>query len=152
MQADLLSPLPSADWRDRFEGDFREGGLAPIDAAYRLLENPPSWIRGLMFLRNRMVALVGLRSVEMKAGASAGGFPVIEATPHRAVLGFDDRHLDFRIVVDTRQGAVGQIIGVTTLVHRKNLLGRVYLLFVGPLHKRIVPATLRPFCTNVRSA
>jgi len=39
---------------------------------------------------------------------------------------------------------------LTTLVRRKNLFGRFYLLAVGPFHRRIVPATMRPFCTDVR--
>jgi len=33
-------------------------------------------------------------------------------------------------------------VAVSTVVHVKNLLGRVYMLFVTPLHKCIVPAIL----------
>ncbi len=103
-----------------------------------------------MALRNRVVSLFGLRTVELAAGTSAGGFPVLSSTQERTVLGFDDRHLDFRIVVDLEEKGNGQMVIVTTIVRRKNLFGRLYLLVVGPFHRRIVPATMRPFCANVR--
>jgi hypothetical protein len=55
------------------------------------------------------------------------------------VLGFDDRHLDFRIVIDVRQDRPsGQTLSVMTLVHRNNLFGRLYLAAVLPFHKLIV--------------
>lgn len=44
------------------------------------------------------------------------------------MLGFDDRHLDFRIVVDLEEQECRQLVSVTTLVRRKNLFGRLYLL------------------------
>jgi hypothetical protein len=78
----------------------------------------------------------------MVAGARAGGFPVIEDGPNRAVLGFDDRHLDFRIVVDIVRSNHGGVLGVTTLVKRNNLLGYIYLAVVSPFHRRIVPVTM----------
>ena len=103
-----------------------------------------------MAVRNRIVAVVGLKTVALAAGTSAGGFPVVSSSPERTVLGFDDRHLDFRIVVDLEEGAGGSVVRVTTLVRRKNLFGRIYLFAVGPFHRRIVPATMRPFCQDVR--
>ena len=70
-------------------------------------------------------------------------FPVILSTPTQSVMGFDDRHLDFRIVVETetlpdRQTAVRMM----TLVKRHNLLGRFYLAAIMPFHKLIVANTL----------
>lgn len=102
-----------------------------------------------MALRNRVVAVVGLKTVALAAGESAGGFPVVASSRERTVLGFDDRHLDFRIVVDLQEGAGGSVVRVTTLVRRKNLFGRVYLFAVGPFHRRIVPTTMRPICEDV---
>lgn len=142
--------LPGADWCDRFQGEMMRTGITSLDVSRLLLDHPPPWIRSLMALRNRVVALFGLRMVEIAAGTSAGGFPVLSSTPQRTVLGFDDRHLDFRIVVDLEEKEYRQLVSVTTIVRRKNLFGRLYLLVVGPFHRRIVPATMRPFCANVR--
>ncbi len=121
-----------------------------LEVSQLLLDHPPAWINGLMALRNRIVALLGLRTVRLAAGSSAGGFPVLSSTADRTVLGFDDSHLDFRIVVDLKHDLQGQVVTVTTIVRRKNLFGRLYLLAVGPFHRRIVPATLRPFCVDIR--
>lgn len=144
--------LPGADWRDRFQGEMMTPGVTSLDVSRLLLDHPPAWISGLMALRNRIVSLFGLKTVELVAGASAGGFPVLFSTPERTVLGFDDRHLDFRIVVDLEEKGNRQLVSVTTIVRRKNLFGRLYLLAVGPFHRRIVPATMRPFCSDVRPA
>ncbi|WP_407806145.1 DUF2867 domain-containing protein, partial [Staphylococcus aureus] len=75
-----------------------------------------AWISGLMSLRNGIVSMVGLKTVELAAGSSAGGFPVITSTPERTVLGFDDHHLDFRIVIDLEDAADRQLASVTTIV------------------------------------
>jgi hypothetical protein len=142
--------LPGADWCDRFQGEMMTPGMTSLDVSRLLFDHPPAWISGLMALRNRVVSLFGLKTVELVAGASAGGFPVLSSSRERTVLGFDDRHLDFRIVVDLEEQECRQLVSVTTLVRRKNLFGRLYLLAIGPFHRRIVPATMRPFCTDVR--
>ncbi|MDP9573700.1 UNVERIFIED_ORG: hypothetical protein J2W66_004202 [Agrobacterium larrymoorei] len=148
---DLDGVLPGADWRDCFEGKIGDHPSHSLDVARRLLDHPPAWISGLMALRNGVVSVFGLKTVALAAGEMAGGFPVVSSTPARTVLGFDDRHLDFRIVVDLEERAGGSVVRVTTLVRRKNLFGRIYLFTVGPFHRRIVPTTMRPFCRDVRA-
>lgn len=134
--------LPSADWADRFTLGLPVDGLTAREAARLALEHPPGWVRRLMVLRNALVAPFGLRRAAGKAATSEteiGGFPVVSASDDRVVLGFDDRHLDFRIVIDVRQDRPsGQTLSVMTLVHRNNLFGRLYLAAVMPFHKLIV--------------
>ena len=70
-------------------------------------------------------------------------FPVISNEPDEIVLGFDDRHLDFRIVVQTETiDSERTAVRMMTLVNRHNLLGRVYLAVIMPFHKLIVGTTL----------
>lgn len=72
-----------------------------------------------------------------------GAFPIVREGERETVLGFDDRHLDFRIVVEVRDGpAESQVIGITTLVRRRSLFGYLYLAAVTPFHKAIVPTLL----------
>jgi hypothetical protein len=142
--------LPLADWADCYQADFYEGGLSALNAAYRLLENPPAWIDFLMRLRNCIVSLANLRPVEVAVGDGVGGFPVVTSRDSQVVLGFDDSHLNFRIVVEVGATTLGQTVSVTTLVQRKTLFGRLYLFVIMPFHKRIVIASLSGFCRNPR--
>jgi hypothetical protein len=72
-----------------------------------------------------------------------GIFPVISETPERLVAGFDDRHLDFRVVVDVASSGQGQDVTATTLVLTHNLLGRTYLAIITPFHRLIARTMLR---------
>ena len=54
-------------------------------------------------LRNLVVAPFGLKTSgrgEPATGGMVGIFPVVSETPERLVAGFNDHHLDFRVVVD----------------------------------------------------
>ncbi len=142
------SALPSADWADSYEIAVRGRAWTALQAATATMECAPGWVRWLLAVRNRAGALFGLKSAELQVGdrGAAGVFPVLSASDHQAVLGFDDHHLDFRIVVDVRPPeGPGQIIRMTTLVHRKNLLGRLYLFAITPFHKIIVRTLLSAF-------
>ncbi|MXN47605.1 DUF2867 domain-containing protein [Shinella kummerowiae] len=134
--------LPSADWADRFTLGLPVDNLTAREATRLALEHPPGWVRRLMVLRNALVAPFGLKGAAEQVKTSEteiGGFPVVSASDDRVVLGFDDRHLDFRIVIDIRQDRPnGQTLSVMTLVHRNNLFGRLYLAAVMPFHKLIV--------------
>jgi hypothetical protein len=72
-----------------------------------------------------------------------GFFPVVSETPNRIVLGFDDWHLDFRVVVDVSALADDrQQVTATTLVRTHNRAGRVYLAAIMPFHRVIVRTLL----------
>jgi Protein of unknown function (DUF2867) len=59
------------------------------------------------------------------------------------MLGMNDKHLDFRLLVDVvNEGGGRQIITASTVVKTHNALGRAYLAFVKPFHKVIVPAMM----------
>jgi Protein of unknown function (DUF2867) len=98
-----------------------------------------------MMLRNRLVAPFGLKtSVPTVAGSETVGiFPIVSETPDRLVAGFNDKHLDFRVVVDVAASGGGQHVTATTLVLTHNLLGRTYLAIIQPFHRVIVRAMLR---------
>ena len=99
-----------------------------------------------MSLRNRIAVLFGLKPARRTLRDERvrfGSFPVICCAPERVVLGFDDKHLDFRIIVDVaKTGAAHSQITATTMVHPHNLLGQIYLAFVLPFYRMIVPPML----------
>ena len=59
------------------------------------------------------------------------------------MAGFDDHHLDFRVVVDVTTSGEGQQVTTTTLVRTHNRLGRAYLAIILPFHRLIVRTMLR---------
>jgi len=141
--------LPGAQFGDCFRVTVDDAADAAMDArqaAERMFLRQPGWISTLMKLRNIMVTPFGLKRPthrKILAGDSIGPFPVVSETPQRLVAGFDDKHLDFRIVVDVTGHAPNRQVSATTLVKTNNLLGRVYLNLIMPLHRIIVPAMLR---------
>jgi len=144
VDADAL--LAGAQFADAFGLDIGNRTLDARQAAERMMGRAPRWVDALVTLRNILVAPFGLKT--SGAGATAardmvGIFPVISQTPERLVAGFNDKHLDFRVVVDVVPSGDGQNVTATTLVLTHNLFGRVYLAIITPFHRLIVPTMLR---------
>jgi len=138
--------LAGAQFADAFCIEISDRDLDARRAAERMMARQPRWAEALLSLRNFLVAPLGLRT----SGAGLvpprdmiGIFPVVSQTSDRLIAGFNDRHLDFRVVVDvTAPGDVRQVTA-TTLVLTHNWLGRIYLAIILPFHRLIVPALLR---------
>lgn len=64
-------------------------------------------------------------------------------TPSRLVMGEDDRHLDFRVVLDVAGEAAARAVTVATVVRYRNAFGRAYFALVRPFHRLVVPAMVR---------
>ena len=121
----------------------------PLDArmaAQRMMGRSPRWVETLLSLRHALVAPFGLKTSGAggkSAGDVIGIFPVLSQTPDRLVAGFDDHHLDFRVVVDVAASGQGQQVTATTLVRTHNWLGRTYLAIILPFHRLVVRTMLR---------
>ncbi len=148
---DCADLLPSTDFSDAFAIDVQDAALDAPEAARRAFAGKPDWIASLLSIRNLLVRPFGLKTgadANLPAHRRAGIFPVITSSPERVVLGFDDTHLNFRIVVDVKAlNETARRVTATTLVHRNNLFGRIYLAAVMPFHKRIVAAMLARLCS-----
>jgi hypothetical protein len=138
--------LPDLDFADAFQIVVPQRANAEVFTQY-MMTNPPSWVARLLALRNFIMKPFGLKTHVNHVPESQlryGMFPVISATPDRTILGFDDHHLDFRIVIDAApQGLSETRLVMSTAVRTHNLLGRAYLAIVLPFHRLIVPVTLR---------
>ena len=111
-----------------------------------MLARGPRWVDALLTLRNLIVSPFGLKTSAPNENGTAdiiGLFPVLSQTPERLVAGFDDKHLDFRVVVDVATSGGSRNVTATTLVLTHNLLGRTYLAVIMPFHRLVVRAMLR---------
>ena len=143
---DRAALLAGAQFADAFRIAVEGPPLDARNAAQRMMGRSPRWIETLQALRNALVAPFGLKTSGVGEAAAAGAigiFPVLSETPDRLVAGFDDHHLDFRVVVDVAASGQGQQITATTLVRTHNLLGRSYLAIILPFHRLIVRSMLR---------
>ncbi len=143
---DRSTVLTGAQFIDAYRVEAAAGALNARQAAEKMLLHGPRWIDALLRLRNIMVAPLGLKTSgegEPAPGGMIGMFPVMSETPERLVAGFNDCHLDFRVVVDVAPAGSGQQITATTLVLTHNLLGRIYLAVILPFHRLVVRSMMR---------
>jgi hypothetical protein len=123
---DAGTVLSGAQFIDAFRVEVGTAQLSAREACTRMVLHAPRWVDALTRLRNILVKPFGLKTSGEGAyapGGLIGLFPVLRETPERLVAGFDDSHLDFRIVVD--------------VVKTNNFLGRTYLMFITPFHKLV---------------
>ena len=138
--------LAGAQFVDAYSIAIEGAALDARQAAEKMLAPAPRWIGALLALRNFLVAPFGLKTSapdEPGARDTIGIFPVVDQTPDRLVAGLNDKHLDFRLVVDVASAGHTQRVTATTLVLTHNLLGRTYLAIIRPFHRFVVPAMLR---------
>ncbi|MCZ3375901.1 uncharacterized protein DUF2867 [Rhizobium sp. ERR 922] len=147
--------LPDADWADCYELSIPNSDLTAIAAARSMLSRFPIWARLLIRVRDAITSLFGLKSssdLRAQELEKIGFFPVVSKSDNQVVLGFDDRHLDFRVVIDVRDDDQGRrLVDATTLVRRNILLGRIYLAIITPFHRLIVATMLADLGKRLRA-
>lgn len=146
VRAEVRGLLPEADFADAFAFVVDDPSLDAATAARRAIERPPGWINGLMGLRDLVVGPLGLvtrHDRDLIAQHRIGAFPVLSESPARVVMGLADKHLDFRLAIDVAAlDERRREVVATTLVQTHNVLGRIYLAFVLPFHRVIVPSMI----------
>ena len=146
----IAARLPGAYFYDAFTVSAAEPGLDALDQFLRVAKKTPAWIDRLMALRNRIVAVFGLKNLggiaqidpsvtasDYQAGDHVGIFTLISKSANEVLLGDSDKHLNVAVSVHKQADAVSgdAIITVTTVVHIHNWLGRLYMIPVTPIHK-----------------
>ncbi len=145
--------LAGAHFHDAWAMPAARPELDALGQFLRVARSTPGWIEAAMALRNRLVGLVGLKNLgglsqiaadrpaaSYRPGERVGIFTLIENGADEALLGDSDKHLDVVLSVHRRAEAAdaSQVtITVTTVVHVKNWLGRLYMLPVKPAHRVI---------------
>jgi hypothetical protein len=133
------TPVPDGTMLTGFigPGDFTDcySGETNLDfetVAARATEFP-AWVKGLLLLRALLVLPFGLKG-RSESGERIGIFPVAARAENEVLLGFDDRHLDFRISVL----CCDDFAYASTWVRPHNAFGRTYLRLILPFHRLIM--------------
>lgn len=119
----------------------------------------PEWVNRLMSLRNHIVGLVGLKNLghlgavsrtkrasEYRVGDRVGIFSILYLSDEEVILGDSDKHLHVQVSVCKLNDPHSAVV-VSTVVHIHNVLGRIYMFFVAPVHRLIVPASLARYAS-----
>jgi hypothetical protein len=144
--------LKGAYYYDCYSQEVPPGSGTALELYLKVVATTPAWINALMALRNRVVRLAGLKNLghlgdfdknkpasNYHLGDRVGIFSIVYLSDEEIILGDSDKHLDVEVSVCK----VDSRVAVSTVVHTHNALGRFYMLFVTPLHKRIVPASMK---------
>jgi endogenous inhibitor of DNA gyrase (YacG/DUF329 family) len=121
-----------------------------LDHASRI----PAWVNFLMASRNKIVSMFGLKNLgglgdldvnkpvdDYKVGDRVGIFTLEFLSDHEIVLGDSDKHLDVNVSVYIENP--NNVVSISTVVHVHNFLGKFYMFFVKPMHKLIVPSSIK---------
>ncbi|MEE4010443.1 DUF2867 domain-containing protein [Roseibium sp. FZY0029] len=122
--------------------------------AERILTADIGWITALMSFRDKLAALVGMKTTQALAqertaeaaaekgvGDRIGFFKIYSVSENEIILGENDWHQDFRLSL-YRQRQNGPRIYASTCCKPHNLAGHAYLALILPFHKMIVKTML----------
>ncbi len=145
-QAELAALLPGAQFMDAYCLELDGQNLDAREAAIRMMARAPRWVDALLVAAQSDCCSVRIEDIggsdQRLPRAIIGIFPVVSETPQRLVAGFNDKHLDFRVVLDVATSGARQTVTATTLVLTHNWLGRTYLATIKPFHRLVVRAML----------
>lgn len=142
-----MTELTRIDYEDTFLVHC-PADVSSTDVLLAFFSSTPKIVLWVLALRNALVSAIGLKSTVrrgrldrsmLQSGSRIGLFEVGSILPHSAVIGADDAHLNFRVLLSNEDAS----LRCKTHVEFHNTLGRVYFFFVKPLHRWIVPLVLR---------
>lgn len=149
--------LAGSDFHDAWSIKSKAVERSALGHFIAAVQRTPKWVNACMALRNRTVAMLGLKNLgylsalardklpsEYRPGDRVGIFTLFQNTFDEALLGDKDKHLNVVLSVHRilLPGASEVSVTLTTVVHVNNALGRIYMLPVKPMHRVIAPAVL----------
>lgn len=159
--------LAGADFYDAWCLDSPAVERSALEHFLAAARRTPRWVDFCMALRNRIVGWFGLKNLgdlsglppdqpasAYQVGDRVGIFTLFENTFDEVLLGDNDKHLNVVVGVHRQPAPAGcgVLVTVTTVVHVKNLLGRIYMIPVKPMHRLITPAVLKALAPRPRTS
>ena len=151
----LSTVLKDAYFYDAHQFSTRFSNKSALEIWLAHANATPAWINALMTTRNKVASLLGLKDLGKLAdkineksadtyqvGDRVGIFTLLFLSDNEVILADSDKHLDVKLSV-YKAGNHSDDVTISTVVHVHNFLGKAYMLFVEPMHKLIVPATIK---------
>jgi hypothetical protein len=149
--SNIHAHLIDANFFDSFQIHCEHHNKTAIEIYLSLIAKTPRWFNFLMSIRNHIVGLFGIKNLgalgtieslklphEYQVGDRVGIFSIYSISNTEVILIDSDKHLDAKVSFLVTES----LVIASTVVHIHNLLGRIYIFFVAPAHKLIVPSML----------
>lgn len=152
----ISSEVVGSDFHDCYLMPLAHEGRSALEIFLATVARSPRWVESLMAVRNRVVGLFGLKNLghlgslpplreasAYQVGDRVGIFTLLSVTNDEVILGDSDKHLDVKVSLCKVIRNGGEFVTMATVVHIHNQLGRIYMMFVAPMHRIIAPAMMR---------
>jgi len=143
-----------AGYWDAYEVESADDHPTALAAYLAFAARTPRWVDRLMAMRNAAVRLLGLKdvgrlnrvppasaAVTLGPGDRVGIFTIRSVRAEEVVLEILDSHLDVVLSVYRHPGTPTRLT-TSTLVFYHNLVGRLYMVPVAPMHRIVARAML----------
>ncbi|MDD1783366.1 DUF2867 domain-containing protein [Enterovibrio sp. ZSDZ35] len=153
---ELHNYIENADFSDNHSQVIAYSGESALEIYLKVMNSTPGWVNYLMKLRNTLVSKIGLKhlgnfesfapktsSDDYQVGDQVGIFQMIYKSQNEVIMEDRDKHLNVKLSFHIASNGDKATVTASSVVHINNTIGRVYMCVVGPVHKLIVPATLR---------
>jgi len=151
-QSEYKNFINQIDYTDTFKMKVENQNISIESIYIDMFSTMPKWINQLMFLRNKIVGVFGLKVeslmskkvTTLKVGEKIGMFTTYAISENEVIAGEDDKHLNFRVSILR----VDENVIVSTFVKYNNLFGKIYMSLIIPFHKMIVKAMMKNYVKN----
>ena len=138
----------AAYYWDAYRAPIASPPASVVDLFFAVFAHHPHWMKAAIRSRNRVVRAFGLkvppesddfdrpRLTAYTVGDLIGRWPIYTLNDDELVAGRDSSHLDFRVSVLREVHAGSPTVAISTVCVVHNWVGKVYLLFVLPFHRR----------------
>lgn len=139
--------IDSAYFQDSYRGPLSRPRANVTDIFLAIFAHHPIWMKLILIVRHRIVALFGLEVPAMsdvvhptlrsdyRVGDTIGVWPIFALTNSELVAGRDNKHLDFRLSVLKELNGDEASVVVSTICIVHNWFGKAYLMLIVPFHK-----------------
>jgi len=151
-QSEYKNFIDQIDYADTFKMQVENQNISTESIYIDMFSTLPKWINQLMFVRNKIVGVFGLKVeslmpkkvTTLKVGEKIGMFTIFAISEDEVIAGEDDKHLNFRVSILQ----VGEEVMVSTFVKYNNLFGKTYMSLIIPFHQMIVKAMMKNYVKN----
>lgn len=161
-QALIHAKLPGAWFADCHSITIVYSGQSVLGLFLKLASQTPGWVNALMLIRNKLVSLVGLKDLgllselqkgraeaDYQQGERVGIFTLLHNIHNEVLLTDQDKHLDVILSLHIKVEGQQARLFATTVVNVHNRLGQLYMLPVRPIHRLIVPHSLKTLANTI---